>query len=242
VSRRGGGAEGASANPRAKAPPETKVVALVAARDEEGRIGPCVTALRGFTTEVVVVDDASTDEKPGEARSAGARVLRVERRLGKGRALEGALRRLGDGDLWLLADGDLGETADGLEVLVRVVETGAADIAIATFPPTRAGGFGLVKKAAAQAIRIECGFHATAPLSGQRALTARAMALVRPLAPGFGVETAMTIDAVRAGLRVVEVPVAGLDHRPTYRNAPGFLHRARQGLDIARAVWPRLFG
>jgi glycosyltransferase involved in cell wall biosynthesis len=217
-------------------------VALVAARDEEGRIGPCVSALRGFTTEVVVVDDASTDATPDEARAAGALVLRVGRRLGKGGALEGALERLGGADLWLLADGDLAETAKGLEALVRRVEAGDADLAIAALPPARAGGFGLVKKAAAEMIRLRCGFHASEPLSGQRALTARAMGVVRPLAPGFGVETAMTIDAVRAGLRVVEVPVDGLDHRPTYRDAPGFVHRARQGWDIARAVWPRLLG
>jgi hypothetical protein len=220
----------------------TRVVTLVAARDEEGRVGPCVAALRSFATEVIVVDDASTDATPEEARAAGASVLRVDRRLGKGGALEGALERVDGADLWLLADGDLGETAKGLEALVRLVEAGDADVAIAAFPPARAGGFGLVKGAAAHLIRVQCGFEASEPLSGQRALTARAMELVRPLAPGFGVETAMTIDAVRAGLQVVEVPVDGLDHRPTYRDAPGFLHRARQGWDIARAVAPRLFG
>ena len=231
---------GASAGRRAVAPPRKRILALVAARDEEGRIGSCVSALRRLTTEIVVVDDGSTDATPGEARTAGATVLRVERRLGKGRALEGALERLGDADIWLLADGDLGDTAGGLEALLRLVQAGEADVAIAAFPPARAGGFGLVKKAAAHAIRVECGFRASEPLSGQRALNARAMAVVRPLAPGFGVETAMTIDAVRAGLRVVEVPVDGLDHRPTYRDLPGFMHRAQQGWDIARAVWPRL--
>ncbi len=220
----------------------TRLVALVAARDEEGRIGPCVSALRGFATEVVVVDDASTDATPDEAGAAGATVLRAGRRLGKGDALEGALERVGAADLWLLADGDLGDTAGGLDALVRLVEAAAADVAIAAFPPARAGGFGLVKGAAAHVIRVQCGFDASEPLSGQRALSARAMQLVRPLASGFGVETAMTIDAVRAGLRVVEVPVDGLDHRPTYRDAPGFLHRARQGWDIARAVGPRLLG
>jgi hypothetical protein len=68
------------------------------------------------------------------------------------------------------------------------------------------------------------------------------MDLVRPLADGFGVETAMTIDAVRAGLRVIEVPIDALDHRPTFRDPAGFLHRARQGWDIARAVGPRMWG
>jgi hypothetical protein len=78
------------------------------------------------------------------------------------------------------------------------------------------------------------------PLSGQRALSAAALATVRPLAPGFGLETAMTIDAVRAGLRVVEIPIDGLSHRATGRGARGFAHRARQGLDILAAVATRV--
>jgi len=216
-------------------------VALVAARDEQGRVGPCVAALRDVVAEVVVVDDASTDATPAEATEAGATVLRVGRRLGKGAALEGALRRLDPAEIWLLADGDLGETAKGLSVLVDLVAAGDADLAIAAFPPASAGGFGLVKKAAAHVIRVQAGFEAAEPLSGQRALSGEAMERVRPLAGGFGVETAMTIDAVRGGLRVVEVPIDGLDHRPTYRDPAGFLHRARQGWDIARAVGPRMW-
>jgi glycosyltransferase involved in cell wall biosynthesis len=217
-----------------------RVVALVAARDEGARIGPCVTRLLPVVDEVVVVDDGSRDPTASEASSAGATVLRTGGHRGKGRALEGALRRLRPADVWLLADGDLGATASGLGRLLEVVTSGEADLAIAVLPPARAGGFGLVKRVAAHLIRGQCGFRASEPLSGQRALTAGAMDAVRPFARGFGVETAMTIDAVRAGLRVVEVPIDGLEHRPTYRTPRGFLHRGRQGWDIARAVLPRM--
>lgn len=217
-----------------------RVVALVSARDEAGRVGSCVTALRDLVTEVVVVDDASTDATAAEANEAGARVLSIRRRLGKGGALEGSLRRIEPADVWLLADGDLARTAKGLSALIELVEAGEADIAIATFPRLRSGGFGIVKRAAAHVIRAQAGFEASEPLSGQRALTAEAMERVRPLASGFGVETAMTIDAARAGLRIVEVPIDGLDHRPTFRDPAGFAHRARQGWDIARAVAPRI--
>ena len=48
------------------------------------------------------------------------------------------------------------------------------------------------------------------------AATAGCLAAVRPLAAGFGVETAMTIDAVGAGFRVEEVPASGL-HAPRHR-------------------------
>ena len=216
-----------------------RVVALVAARDEAGRVGSCVAALRPLVDEIVVVDDGSSDETAAEASAAGARVLRSGGRHGKGGALEGALERLDPAGVWLLADGDLGATASGLGRLIELVTSGEADLAIAVLPPARSGGFGLVKRVAAHLIRGQSGFRASEPLSGQRALTGSAMEIVRPLAPGFGVEAAMTIDAVRAGLRVVEVPVDGLDHRPTYRTLKGFVHRGRQGWDILRAVWPK---
>jgi hypothetical protein len=222
-----------------------RVVALVAARDEADRIGETVIALRALepVAEVVVVDDGSRDETAPRSLAAGATVLRLDRARGKGRALEGALTRLRDraADVWLLADGDLATTAASLDAVLDPVLAGDADLAIATFPPGQGGGFGLVKRAARHAIRLGSGLDVREPLSGQRALTAQALEAVRPLARGFGVETAMTIDAVRAGLRVLEVP-AELGHRPTYRDVRGFAHRGRQGWDILRAALPRMLG
>jgi UDP-GlcNAc:undecaprenyl-phosphate GlcNAc-1-phosphate transferase len=58
---------------------------------------------------------------------------------------------------------------------------------------------------------------------------------VFPLAAGFGVETRMTIDALRAGLDVREVEV-DLGHRATGRDVTGFVHRGRQLRDILLAT------
>ena len=220
-----------------------RVVALVPARNESDRIVETVASLRAVdeVDEVVVIDDASRDGTGSAALAAGASVLRIPRRAGKGRALEGAVRRLPAAEVWLLADGDLGASASGLGPVLREVLEGRADLAIAVFPPAKGGGFGLVKRVARLAIRAASGFVAREPLSGQRAVTAEALDACRPLAGGFGVETAMTIDAVRAGFRVVEVE-ADLDHRPTGRTLRGFRHRGRQGLDILLAVIPRALG
>jgi glycosyltransferase involved in cell wall biosynthesis len=218
------------------------VVALVPAHDESDRIGPTVRAiadLRGVT-EVVVVDDGSRDGTADLALAAGATVLRVQTRLGKGTAVEGALDRIAPADVWLFADGDLGGSATALAPVLDAVLLGRADLAVAAFPPQPGGGLGTVKRFAAEAIRVLGGFRATQPLSGQRAMTAEALRACRPLAPGFGMETAMTIDAARAGLRIEEVSAPGLTHRATHRDLRGFVHRGRQGLDIARAVAVRL--
>ena len=220
------------------------MVALVPARNEADRIRATVSALRALpgVDQVVVVDDGSIDGTASVALASGAAVLRTGRRTGKGGALEGALRRLPPADVWLFADGDLGESAGSLSAVLEPVVLGRADLAIAVFPEGEGGGgLGAVKRAAARAIRSLSGFRALEPLSGQRALTSATLDAVRPLARGFGVETAMTVDALRASMRVVEVPTA-VSHRDSGRNIRGFVHRGRQGLEIALAVVPRALG
>jgi glucosyl-3-phosphoglycerate synthase len=61
---------------------------------------------------------------------------------------------------------------------------------------------------------------------------------VLPFARGFGMEVGMTIDAVRAGHRVVEIELE-LAHRATGRTLAGFAHRGRQLADFARAYLAR---
>lgn len=219
------------------------VLALVPAADEEGRVGATVRALRDLPAvdEVVVADDGSRDGTAGLARAAGARVLSVPRRLGKGAALEGALRRLPPAEVYVLVDGDVGDSARAIEPLLGLVLRGEADLAVAVLPRPPTGGFGLVKRVARWAIRRITGVALREPLSGQRVITREALWACRPLAPGFGVEAAMTADALRMGFRVVEVP-AGLGHSFTGRDVPGFVHRARQGLDAVRALVPRALG
>ena len=222
----------------------SRVVALVPARNEADRIGATISALRALPDidDVVVVDDGSSDGTASVALAGGAAVLRTGRRTGKGGALEGGLRRLPAADVWLFADADLGESAASLSAVLEPVIHGRADLAIAVFPDGQGGGgFGTVKRSAARAVRVLSGCHALEPLSGQRALTSATLEAVRPLARGFGVETAMTIDAVRAGVRVVEVPAA-VSHRATGRDIGGFTHRGRQALEIALAVIPRALG
>jgi hypothetical protein len=118
--------------------------------------------------------------------------------------------------------------------LVEQIEAGEADVAVAKFARRVGGGFGIALDTSRKAVRKQTGRSLEAPLSGQRALTPSALRTVLPFAKGFGMETAMNIDALRAGLRVVEVEL-DLEHRATGRTAAGFLHRGRQLLDIYRA-------
>ena len=100
---------------------------------------------------------------------------------------------------------------------------------------TAGGGHGFVVSLARRGIVRATGWQPTQPLSGMRCLTREAFAAALPLAHGWGVEVGLTIDLLRSGFRVTEVPCA-LQHRVTGTDWHAQLHRARQYRDVARAL------
>jgi glycosyltransferase involved in cell wall biosynthesis len=213
------------------------VAVVIPAKDEADRIAETVAAALTVSPLVVVVDDGSRDATAAVAERAGARVVRHPRNRGKAAAMESGAAVAADADLLVFLDADLRSTAAEGALLVAAVEAGA-DCAIATLPPVVGGGHGFVVRLAREGIRRATGWDATQPLSGQRCLTRAAFDLVRPLARGFGVETAMTIDLLRHGCRVVEVPTA-MAHRVTGTSWRHRLHRLRQYRDVRRALRSR---
>jgi glucosyl-3-phosphoglycerate synthase len=230
--------------------PPGAVLALVPAKDEADRVGATVRALRQLpgVAEVLVVSDGSTDATAAEALEAGAHCLDLPRNLGKGGALNAGLAALmgrvaerlsPEPAALLLADADLAETAARLDRLLTPVLAGEADLAIADLPAQQgAGGFGVAMGLARRGMARATGRTMAEPLSGQRAVRWEALPALLPFAPGFGVEVAMTIDALRAGLRVVEVEV-DLRHNATGRDLSGILHRARQARAVTRELTRR---
>lgn len=137
----------------------------------------------------------------------------------------------------LLLDADLEDSAVLAEALLAPVLSDEADMAIARFGGSGPGGFGLARRLARWGIRVLAGLSVESPLSGQRAVHSYVLDRVR-LADGWGIEVALTIDAVRLGFRVLEVPVP-MSHRETGRTWKGFLHRSKQFVAVARALLNR---
>ena len=224
------------------------VAVIIPAKNESDRIGATVSAAHGLAGVdlVVVVDDGSRDDTADQAASAGALVVRHARNRGKAAAMEtGAeavkLVEAGAGAPpirrhLLFLDADLGESAVGAGALAEPVRAGAADMTIAVFRDTvRLGGFGFVTATAGAGIERATGWRPVQPLNGQRCLTRAAFAAALPLAPGWGVETGMTIDLLRKGMRITEVEVS-LSHRATGTDWRSQLHRLRQLRDVAWAI------
>jgi glycosyltransferase involved in cell wall biosynthesis len=217
-----------------------EIAVVVSAYNEADRLGDTLAALRAAFpgARLLVADDHSSDGTPEIARDAGAEVVRAPRHLGKGGANTLAVRQLGAAQTVVLCDGDLGASARDLPRLVEALRRGQGDLAVAAFARRVGGGFGVAVGFSRWAIKRTTGLELMAPISGQRALRPEVAAAVVPFAPGFGMETAMTIDAVRAGFRIVEVELP-LEHRATGRTLRGFVHRFRQLLSFARVYVSR---
>jgi glycosyltransferase involved in cell wall biosynthesis len=226
------------------------VAVVIAARNEADRIAATVAGAAGLPGVglVVVVDDGSRDATAAVAQRAGAAVMRHQRNRGKGTAMETgaeAVRLVDQREHrdrprhLLFLDADLGDTAGQAGPLMGPVTAGTADMTIAVFAATvKLGGHGLVVGLSGAGIRRATGWQPRQPLNGQRCLTRAAFEAARPLAHGWGVETALTIDLLRQGLRITEVEVE-LGHRATGTGLRAQLHRAHQLTDVARALAAR---
>lgn len=227
----------------------SRAAAIVPAKDEAERVGATVAALRSLpdVALVVVVDDGSTDSTAQVAAEAGALVVRHALNQGKAVALTTGVARLAEEEtrqgvdpfVLLFADADLEGSAAHLGPLLEPVLGGAADLAVANIPRAASShGSGRVVRLARGQIESLTGRRISQPLNGMRALTREAFGWASPLAPGWGVEAAMLVDVLRAGGRVVEVPVP-LTHRATGADIRGQIHRARQMRDVSRALLDR---
>ncbi len=194
--------------------------------------------------ELIVADDGSDDATAEVGRASGATVVTRQAPVGKGGNMTAAAASVIDratepgGPLFLLCDGDLGASAAKLAKLVEPVAAGECDLAIAAFRRRVGGGFGLALRYARWAIHRRSGYEASAPISGQRVLTSAAMQAAFPFAPSYGMEIGITVDCVRAGLRVREVELE-LEHRATGKTLKGFIHRGRQLRDFTRVYAAR---
>lgn len=233
------------------------VVAVVPALNEQLTVGATVRALlRAGVASVIVVDDGSADCTGQIAADAGAAVVRRERNGGKGVAVAVGLslardqaqacapRADIDPGCVVFADADLGDSAEEIAKVIAPVADGSADMAVAGLPAAIGGGFGLAVGLARAGIRRLCGADMKWPLSGQRAMRADLLfgMLDAGFGPerGFGFEVGLTVDWLRAGYSLVEVPTL-MTHRARGRTIAGFVHRGRQFAAVARALAKRVW-
>ena len=230
-----------------------RVACVIPARDAADRIQATVIAARALpgVDVVIVTDDGSSDPTGDYAAASGAIVVTHQRGHGRAAAIESGVNALGvleqrdkrpECGTILVLDADLGASAARAQHLIGPVVTERADLTIA-IPIRRAPGspdpgFHLVETTAARGVSELAGWTPRAPLATNRCLTRRAYELASPLAAGDGADVGMTIDLLRAGLRVQEIEI-DLDSPDEPSGLAARLDRALVLKDVTRALTAR---
>ena len=170
-------------------------------------------AQQAYTSEVIVVDDGSTDATSGVAADAGARVVGLQPNQGKGAAVRTGMLAA-DGHVIAYADADMNVAPSHLTAALGYIESGAdlvigrrhlAEYAAAEGPLRLvAGGLVQVTRRALVLRGIQdtqCGFKVF-----RRDLARAVFTRTRLSSFAFDIEVLFLARKVRA--RIVEMPVA----------------------------------
>ena len=197
-------------------PGPQRVAAVIPAHNIGHDVASTVRACRAIpgVDLLIVVDDGSEDNTAASARAAGAVVVRHSVARGRASAIEtgvkvAAMRDRADWPerLLLILNADLGDSAVEATALVEAVVGGEADVACAV--PAVADSRirkSRAKSLARAVIRRATGWEPTSPLAPVRCATREAIQCAMPFMNGYGLEVAMTIDVLVAGLSMVEIP------------------------------------
>ena len=194
-----------------------RLVAVVPAWNEAGAIGDVVDEIRAFDPriDVVVVDDASTDETVDVARAHGAKVLVLPFNVGIGGAVQTGFRYARDEgyEVAVRLDGDGQHAAEELGKLLAPIRAGEAQLVIGsrfvdprgTYRPPFARRMGI--RLFAGLVSLLGGQKVTDTTSGFSALDRAAIELFATEYPHDYPEVESTLVALKSGLRLVQVQV-----------------------------------
>jgi glycosyltransferase involved in cell wall biosynthesis len=190
-----------------------RIAVVIPTLNEEDPIDPVVRAIpRDLVDDVVVADSGSTDRTVERARAAGARVV-VEARRGYGRACAAGLAAVRDCDIVVFLDGDGSDRPELIPVLTGPILSGAYDFVIGsrTRGEREPGSMSLHQVLAGYAAgaltRILYGV-AYSDMCAFRAVRRTALERLGMREMTYGWNLEMQMKAARAGLRILEVPIA----------------------------------
>ncbi|NLJ77796.1 MAG: glycosyltransferase family 2 protein [Tissierellia bacterium] len=210
-----------------------KLITVIPVYNEADTIKKTIDGLKNIELidEILIVDDGSTDNTPEIIQQLGVPTIRIHSNCGKGYAMKLAIENA-KYDYIAFIDGDLGFTSQQLTKLIKPVVSEEVDFTIAKFgvPKTR-GGFGLVKGLARMGVFAFTGKRMHTSLSGQRVYRREVVESIKYMPNNYGIEVAMTIQAIGNGYSFKEIPV-DMEHRYSDRSLAGFRHRGRQFIDI----------
>jgi len=190
-----------------------RIALVIPTLNEEEPIGEVIRAIpRNAVDEVIVVDSGSEDRTVERALDAGARVI-VEQQRGYGRACAAGARAAPDCTVIVFLDGDGSDRPEFVPLLLAPILAGTHDFVIGS--RTRAerelGSMNLLQIAAgygAGALTRMLYGVAYTDMCAFRAIRREALDQLHMREMTYGWNLEMQMRAARAGLRILEVPVA----------------------------------
>ena len=189
-----------------------KICVLIPAYNEARTIGRITREVKALGMNVYVVDDGSSDNTAGIARSEGAIVVSHEKNMGKGTTLrEGFKHILKKGyDVVIVMDGDNQHEVKSIPDFIKAMETTGADIIIGN----RMGDIGNMPHVRRKTNAImsyfiskKCGQHIPDTQCGYRLIKREVLEEITLDSSNFEIESEIIIKACRKGFKIGAVPI-----------------------------------
>jgi len=225
----------------------TEIAVILPCYNEEAAIGKTVRDFRAAlpTAKVYVYDNNSTDRTVDAARDVGA-IVRSEMRQGKGNVMRRMFADV-EADIYVLADGDDTYDASVAPALIKKLVEEGLDIITgrrvhsdaAAYRAGHLWGNRMLTGLTAVMFNVKLGDM----LSGYRVMSRRFVKSFPFTAEGFGIETELTVHAVRLLIPMAEVdtaykerPVGSVSKLSTYRDGFKILFTIAQMLREERPL------
>jgi glycosyltransferase involved in cell wall biosynthesis len=196
-----------------RASPRPRVAVVIPTLDEEAAIAAVVRAVpRELVDDIIVADSGSSDGTVENARAAGARVV-LESRRGYGRACAAGAAAAPDCDIVVFLDGDGSDQPELIPALLEPILAGRCDFVIGsrTRGKRESGSMSIHQVVAGYLagalMRLLYGVGYT-DMCAFRAIRREALDGLGMREMTYGWNLEMQMRAARAGLRILEVPVA----------------------------------
>lgn len=219
-----------------------KIVAVIPAYNEEKNIEQAIREAMPHVSEVIVVDDGSTDATAEAAGRAGAHVLIHRINRGQGAALktgtEFALRKL-NAEIIVHYDADCQHQAGEIDDMVKPLLSGQAEVALGSRFLEKKSNIPLLRKIILKGgvifTRITSGLLVTDTHNGFRALTRAAAENIKITQDRMAHASEILDEIARNKSKFVEIPV-------TVKYSKESLEKGQSSINSIRIVWDYLTG
>lgn len=217
------------------------IVVGIPAFNEEKTIARVVLQAQKCSDKVVVCDDGSSDLTGDITQGLGADVVRHERNLGYGAAIQSLFKRAGelDADVFVTLDGDGQHDPSEIPRVVKPVVDGVADIVVGSRFVNEGPAYAMrwYRRAGVKLItrltNATSNHGVSDAQSGFRAYSRRSLRSLVMFEDGMGISAEILINARKTGLKVCEVPCSC-----SYDNGvkTSIHNPVRHGVDVVASI------